>query len=271
MTSESEQKYKGAFWKFIAGVLMISFSMLSIAFFIACYIIATGGPSLDDVQKVHEAALKSEGYTAQSVKQDEPSKNETTLYDLLSIDRDADMNELRSSYLQAAEASHPNISRNNNALGRKAFIHLAEAYQTLSDTQKRMKYDHSLTDGQIEKKSDVLMSMDEAIRIFEDVKEQRKQPAIGAIIKRFQSLIGKINPDEQEEDHEESRVGIPSFPMVARMVKMMGGPRIRAFKVRTRHRIRISKMCVNGLCRITVAHQVLKLKPKPTPETQSLD
>jgi len=261
MASDSEAKYKGKLWKFIAGVLSIAFIMLSVAFCIACYIIITGGPSLDDVQKAHEEYLNSEGYHAKSVKPDAPS-TEVTLYDLLGVDRDADMNEIDSSYLQLAKAAYPTTNNNNNngennsTVERQAFIHLAEAYQTLSDTEKRMNYDHDLNDGKIETKSDVKMSMDEAIKIYQAVEEKSKR--FQSIMQRFQSIIGNLKNDLNHEGNE-SQVGIPSFPMVAKFVKMMGGPRIRVFKMRTRHRIRISKMCVNGRCRITVAHQVLKV------------
>merc|ERR1712096_527328 len=98
-----------------------------------------------------------------------------------------DMNEIDSSYLQLAKAAYPTTNNNNNGennstVERQAFIHLAEAYQTLSDTEKRMNYDHDLNDGKIETKSDVKMSMDEAVKIYQKVEEKSKQPAIKALV-----------------------------------------------------------------------------------------
>lgn len=229
------------------------------AFIIAVYIIITGPPTLDDVQKAHEEILKSEGYQSQIVTDDAPSM-ETTLYDLLGVDRDADMDEITSSYLSMAKAAHPNNPQqnNNNSLGQKAFIHLAEAYKTLSDEQQRMEYDHDLVDGTIEKKAENKpMSMDEAQLLFEDVLKQSIKPTVDKIIARFRSCIGNLR--SEQENHEESQVGIPHFPMVGQIMKMLGGPKVRVFKIkrtRRRRRFRISKMCVNGVCRITVAQEI---------------
>jgi len=264
MASDSDAKYKGAFWKFIAGVMFIAFVMLSIAFCIACHIIMTGGPTLDEVQKAHEEQLKAEGYLAHIVKNDAPSM-ETTLYDLLGVARDADASEIDASYL-----AHANASYRDYPNGSEAFVRLAEAHQTLSDKRLRMDYDHDLNDGTIGKKHEARLSMDEAKQIYQAVQQRRRQSTMfGNLNHDLDSDTDTDIDDDDDDDNEddnphvvESHAHIPSFPLVKQLVRMMGGPRIRLFRIPTRHRIQISKICVNGLCRITIANQTIQGPPE---------
>jgi len=254
MASDSEAKYKGKFWKFIAIIFGAALFVLSIAFIIAIYIIVRGPPTLDDVQKAHEQELKSEGYKSESVTDDDPSKRkaETTFYDLLGVGHDANANEIMSSYLSKSKLLHPN---HGNSLDDDAFIHLAEAYKTLSDTQKRMDYDHDLVTGKKMEKS-TPMSMVEAHKLFIATLKKNIKSNMNKFIQRIRSIAGKIKSERQKHGS--------NFPMVGQIVKMLGGPRVRAFKISHakaakggRMLVRVMKVCVGGICRITVARKFI--------------
>ena len=60
-------------------------------------------------------------------------------YRVLGVDRDAELQTIRSAYRRLVRRYHPDVSRNKNA-GRR-FLVIQEAYEVLSDPQKRRKYD----------------------------------------------------------------------------------------------------------------------------------
>ncbi|MEE8169790.1 MAG: molecular chaperone DnaJ [Phycisphaerae bacterium] len=61
-------------------------------------------------------------------------------YDVLSVARDAAPDEIKRAYRQAAMKYHPDRN-NNNAEAELRFKESAEAYEVLSDPQKRSRYD----------------------------------------------------------------------------------------------------------------------------------
>lgn len=71
-------------------------------------------------------------------------------YEVLGIDREAGEDELKRAYRQAAKKYHPDLNPNNSEAEEK-FKEASEAYEVLSDPQKRAAYDrfgHDAANGQ---------------------------------------------------------------------------------------------------------------------------
>jgi curved DNA-binding protein CbpA len=69
----------------------------------------------------------------------------TTFYDILGIKKKASEQEIKNSYRRLAKKYHPDKNRNDPRAQEK-FIKISEAYETLSDANKRAQYDDSLQD-----------------------------------------------------------------------------------------------------------------------------
>ncbi|RVU85340.1 J domain-containing protein [Leucothrix sargassi] len=61
-------------------------------------------------------------------------------YKILGVSKTADKDEIRKSYRKLARKYHPDVSKEANAEAR--FKEVNEAYEVLSDSQKRAEYDH---------------------------------------------------------------------------------------------------------------------------------
>jgi molecular chaperone DnaJ len=73
----------------------------------------------------------------------------TDYYDVLGVARGADENEIKRAYRLLARKHHPDVNEDKAAAERK-FKEINEAYEVLSDPQKRANYDrfgHAGTDG----------------------------------------------------------------------------------------------------------------------------
>jgi molecular chaperone DnaJ len=62
-------------------------------------------------------------------------------YESLGISRDADESEIKRAYRQKAKELHPDRNPENRAKAEEEFKRIAEAYEVLSDPQKRAQYD----------------------------------------------------------------------------------------------------------------------------------
>lgn len=70
-------------------------------------------------------------------------------YEILGVDRNATKQEIRKAYRALARKYHPDVNKADDA--KEKFIEIKEAYEVLSDDQKRAQYDqfgHAGTDGQ---------------------------------------------------------------------------------------------------------------------------
>lgn len=63
-------------------------------------------------------------------------------YDLLGVPRDANVDQIKKSYRKLAMKWHPDKNPDNQAEASEMFKLIAEAYETLSDTEKRREYDN---------------------------------------------------------------------------------------------------------------------------------
>jgi curved DNA-binding protein CbpA len=67
-------------------------------------------------------------------------------YEILSVPRDADSEQIKKAFKEKALHFHPDVNKNENAVEIFQLINLA--YQTLMDTDLRRKYDLKLKYGQ---------------------------------------------------------------------------------------------------------------------------
>lgn len=62
-------------------------------------------------------------------------------YESLGVSRDADESEIKKAYRQKAKELHPDRNPENRAQAAEDFKRIAEAYEVLSDSQRRAQYD----------------------------------------------------------------------------------------------------------------------------------
>ena len=60
-------------------------------------------------------------------------------YEVLGVERGADQEQLKKAYRRLARQYHPDVNKESDAEAR--FKEINEAYEVLSDAQKRAKYD----------------------------------------------------------------------------------------------------------------------------------
>jgi len=60
-------------------------------------------------------------------------------YEILGLERDADINAIKKAYRKLAHQYHPDVSK--DPAGEEKFKEIADAYQTLKDPEKRAAYD----------------------------------------------------------------------------------------------------------------------------------
>ncbi|HEN3059983.1 TPA: DnaJ domain-containing protein, partial [Streptococcus agalactiae] len=65
--------------------------------------------------------------------------NNTEFYDRLGVSKDASQDEIKKAYRRMSKKYHPDINKETGA--EEKYKEVQEAYETLSDTQKRAAYD----------------------------------------------------------------------------------------------------------------------------------
>ena len=71
-------------------------------------------------------------------------EKDLSFYDVLGVNQTADDNEIKTAYRKLAKEYHPDKNQGNKESEEK-FKKITEAYDTLSDSQKRSAYDYSLS------------------------------------------------------------------------------------------------------------------------------
>ena len=72
-----------------------------------------------------------------------PVSNDFTFYELLGIPEDASPEEIRHAYRDAARHVHPDVSASD---GATQFLNVQDAFETLSDPERRSRYDETLAE-----------------------------------------------------------------------------------------------------------------------------
>lgn len=70
-----------------------------------------------------------------------------TYYEILEVDPNADAATIRKSYLKKSLKYHPDKNPNNVEEAKARFVEIGQAYETLSDPDKRRVYDRELRSG----------------------------------------------------------------------------------------------------------------------------
>ncbi len=65
---------------------------------------------------------------------------EKDYYEILEVDKNATVEEIKSAYRKLAKKYHPDLNKNDRNAKNK-FIELQKAYETLKDPKKRKQYD----------------------------------------------------------------------------------------------------------------------------------
>ncbi len=91
-------------------------------------------------------------------------------YERLSVDKDADQEDIKSAYRRKAKEYHPDMQHE----GDEDFIKMKEAYDTLSDEETRREYDHYLdllagSNSLLEVKAEVRDLYDDIIDYFKQM------------------------------------------------------------------------------------------------------
>ncbi|GIL49380.1 hypothetical protein Vafri_5746 [Volvox africanus] len=68
-------------------------------------------------------------------------------YKILGVSKDADDNQLKKAYYKLAQKWHPDKNPNNVEAATEKFKEISEAYDVLSDPQKRTVYDQFGEEG----------------------------------------------------------------------------------------------------------------------------
>ena len=71
--------------------------------------------------------------------------NNTEYYDRLGVSKDASQDEIKRAYRKMSKKYHPDINKEPGA--EEKYKEVQEAYETLSDDQKRAAYDQYGPDG----------------------------------------------------------------------------------------------------------------------------
>ena len=66
----------------------------------------------------------------------------TNYYDILNVNKNATKEEIKNAYKKLAMKYHPDKNINNKKEAEKKFKEVAEAYEVLSDNQKKNEYDN---------------------------------------------------------------------------------------------------------------------------------
>mmetsp|Transcript_89405 Transcript_89405/g.208155 ORF Transcript_89405/g.208155 Transcript_89405/m.208155 type:complete len:347 (+) Transcript_89405:1-1041(+) len=91
-------------------------------------------------QPCRDGALAVQGRVRAGTSNDFAVAEETSLYDVLGVQRDAGVADIKKAYYREAKQAHPDKWQGDEAMQQR-FQEVAEAYQTLADPIRRQQYD----------------------------------------------------------------------------------------------------------------------------------
>ena len=112
--------------------------------------------------------------------------NKSNYYDVLSIGVDADNEQIKKAYREAAKKYHPDMNRNSGS--DELFKIVYEAYDTLIDEAKRREYDRTLPASLFRKRKRKMASKVEE-EVFEENKPTEKNHPILNAIRLFSVIV----------------------------------------------------------------------------------
>lgn len=123
-------------------------------------------------------------------------------YDILGITKNATQEEIKSAYRKLALKYHPDRNPNNKEAEEK-FKEAAQAYEVLSNEQKRRQYDQFGSEGPNNSGFSADMNMDDIFSNFEDIfgnifGHKKKSRKAGPIAKKGNDLEKAINISLEE-------------------------------------------------------------------------
>ena len=68
------------------------------------------------------------------------SRNKRDYYEVLGVGKDASENDIKLAYRKLARKFHPDVNK-TDPKAKEKFIEVQEAYEVLSDPEKRQNYD----------------------------------------------------------------------------------------------------------------------------------
>ncbi|MBU1344615.1 MAG: J domain-containing protein [Proteobacteria bacterium] len=134
-------------------------------------------------------------------------------YKALDVDRKADQKEIKKAYRKLARKCHPDVNQNDSAAARK-FSDLNEAYEVLSDPEKRQKYDqlgsqwqsYQRTDGRPEDfnwgKKQSASAREHTYRTADPKSFEELFGTAGGYSDFFETLFGGTNQGPAGRDHQ---------------------------------------------------------------------
>lgn len=102
--------------------------------------VCEGDPHEEDVVFVAERNQRTHGPGTEDQREGLHPRKELRCYEVLGLQRGADLQEVRTAYRQRALEAHPDRPQGSQA----AFLSIAEAFETLSDRSAREVYDREL-------------------------------------------------------------------------------------------------------------------------------
>ncbi|GAX24890.1 DnaJ homolog subfamily B member 9 [Fistulifera solaris] len=116
-------------------------------------------------------------------------------YDVLGVDPSADSKTIRQAYLQLSLKHHPDKNPTNTEEAKAKFVEIGQAYETLSDDQRRGQYDAALRSARGRIFSPPTQSYESYRDVFDEtvagLSEEELAAALG-VISIVGSLIGSV-------------------------------------------------------------------------------
>ena len=132
----------------------------------------------------------------------------TSFYQVLGVERDASMAEIRKAYRKAALINHPDKNPDDREGAEKRFVRVAQAYEVLGDEAARARYDHGggVGDGTaLDRGFDFSRANDMFNANFGEALMRQWQPGMrisGTMVANGKRVSVTIHPDGTTEETE---------------------------------------------------------------------